>query len=66
MEILEKAHHDPFHTNQMPTMNSAFLASTGGQEDSDGESDQDHGIHDSEPEEWPFQMSKKAQEEIHS
>jgi hypothetical protein len=30
MEILEKAHHDPFHTNQMPTMNSAFLASTEG------------------------------------
>jgi hypothetical protein len=64
MEILEKAHHDPFHTDQMPTMNSAFLASTGGQEDSGDESDQDHDAHDSEPtEEWSFHMSEKAQEE---
>ncbi len=66
MEILEKAHHDPFHTNQMPTMNSAFLASTEGQEDSDDESDQGHEIHDSDPESWTFHMSEKVQEENHS
>ena len=63
MEILEKAHHDPFHTDQMPTMNSVFLASTGGQEDSDDESEQDRNSQDSEPDEWSFHMSENAQEE---
>ena len=66
MEILEKAHHDPFHTNQMPTMNAAFLASTVGQEDSDDESDQDHEIQESEPGSWTFHMNEKVQEESHS
>jgi hypothetical protein len=64
MEILEKAHHDPFHTDQMPTMNSVFLASTGGKKIvMMSQSEQDHNTHDSEPEEWSFHMSENAQGE---
>jgi hypothetical protein len=66
MEILEKAHHDPFHSEQMPTMNSAFLAGTVGQDDSDDESDQDSDVHNSETEAWSFNMSENAQADNNS
>ena len=66
MEILEKAHHEPFHTDQMPTMNSSFLAGTGGQDYSDSESDQDSDMQHSETEAWSFHTSEKAQEDVGS
>ena len=66
MDILEQAHHDPFQSNQMQTMNAAFLASTEGQEESDDNRDQ--FSHDSdqcsaENDAWSFHTRDKSQYE---
>ena len=66
MDILEQAHHDPFQSNQMQTMNAAFLASTEGQEESDdnrGQFPHDSDQCSTENDEWSFHTRDKSQYE---